>query len=237
VKKPAKTVVRGWATIRIPPQPGNAPGRGKAAHARKPAARKPPPKGGPPKIMPGWFHPAVQAAQKKKAVAKKAKKHPKRQLALGEGVACCAAEALAASLRLAGVPVSDDDVLDLYWRTAPDADAGASILATLEAGADFGIGSIQPGRLDYRPLTAQECWRSLGRRPGTEVLQPLAEVVADGVEFFGREEVHALILGVDLPGPHAVLATPDGWHSWGELYDPWTGDIDEAWEVTWPAIR
>jgi hypothetical protein len=46
---------------------------------------------------------------------------------------------------------------------------------------------------------------------------------------------HGLILGVDLPGPHAVLATPDGWHSWGELYDPAgfpDAVVEEAWAVT-----
>ena len=205
MKKPAKTVVTGWATIKVPAQPGNAPGRGKSAHA-KPAARKPPPKGGPPKIVPGWFHPAVQAAQKKKAAAKKAKKHPKRQLALGEGVACCAAEALAASLRLLGVPVGDGDVLDLYWRTAADPDAGASILATLEAAERYGLAGIRP--VSWQPVKVPD---------------------------FMPADIPAL-LGVDLPGPHAVLATPDGWHSWGGLYDPAVfpdAVIEEAWEVTW----
>jgi hypothetical protein len=42
-----------------------------------------------------------------------------------------------------------------------------------------------------------------------------------------------LLLGVDVPGPHAVLATPDGWWSWGELYAPWRCRIEEVWEVTW----
>lgn len=49
--------------------------------------------------------------------------------------------------------------------------------------------------------------------------------------------VSGLILGVDLPGPHAVLTTPGGWWSWGELYDPDQfpdAVIEEAWEVTWP---
>lgn len=65
-------------------------------------------------------------------------------------------------------------------------------------------------------------------------------------EVMPGEPVHAtefvsragLILGVDLPGPHAVLATPDGaWWSWGEPYDPaaWPDAvIEEAWEVRWP---
>jgi hypothetical protein len=44
---------------------------------------------------------------------------------------------------------------------------------------------------------------------------------------------HALILGIDVPGPHAVLATPAGWWSWGELHDPWPCRIDHAWAVSW----
>ncbi len=42
-----------------------------------------------------------------------------------------------------------------------------------------------------------------------------------------------VLLGVDRPGPHAVLATPDGWWSWGELYSPWPARIEEAWVVSW----
>ena len=45
-----------------------------------------------------------------------------------------------------------------------------------------------------------------------------------------------LILGVDLPGPHAVLADGGWWWSWGEPYDPAAfpdAVIEEAWAVTW----
>lgn len=48
--------------------------------------------------------------------------------------------------------------------------------------------------------------------------------------------VSGLILGVDLPGPHAVLTVPGGWWSWGEPYDPATWPdavVEEAWAVTW----
>src|SRR6185312_13645765 len=110
---PAKGIVAPAAKAKAA-QPGNAPGRGKAARA-KPAAKKPPPK---PKVsakVRAQRHAAaVKAAKTRAANAKRAKAHPKRQLALGDGVACCAAEALAASLRLAGWPVTDDDVLALY---------------------------------------------------------------------------------------------------------------------------
>ena len=42
-----------------------------------------------------------------------------------------------------------------------------------------------------------------------------------------------LLLGVDVPGPHAVLATPDGWWSWGSLWLPWTSAVSEAWVISW----
>jgi len=139
---PAKGIVAPAAKAKAA-QPGNAPGRGKAAHA-KPAPKKPPPK---PKVsakIRAQRHAtALKAAKTRAANAKKARQHPKRQLALGEGVACCSAEALAASLRLAGWPVSDADVLALYRRTARDDDAGAPILATLEAAAEYGLAGCQ----------------------------------------------------------------------------------------------
>jgi hypothetical protein len=87
---------------------------------------------------------AVKASKTRAANAKKAKAHPRRQLALGSAVACCSAEALAASLRLTGWPVTGADVLALYWHTARDEHAGASILATLEAAAEFGLAGIRP---------------------------------------------------------------------------------------------
>lgn len=66
-----------------------------------------------------------------------------RGLALGDGVACCSAEALAASLRLTGVTVTDADVFTLYLSTSPAPDAGASILATLEAAGRYGLAGVR----------------------------------------------------------------------------------------------
>ena len=37
-----------------------------------------------------------------------------------------------------------------------------------------------------------------------------------------------IILGLDAPGPHAVLATAAGWWSWGELCAPWAACVEEA---------
>ena len=145
----------------------------------------------------------------KKAKAKKSTKHTtkKKSLALGEGVACCAAEAVAASLRLSGRLVTDSDVLALYLRTADDPDEGAFIAATLDAVAGHGLAGIRPEA--FAPVS----------------LTDLPEYMADLAP--------GLILGAGL---HAVTADASGavW-SWGDLYR--LGDdteIDEAWMITWP---
>jgi hypothetical protein len=130
------------------------------------------------------------------------KKPAKRKLALAGDVACCAAEALAATLRLAGWPVGPSDVLALYGHTAGDPDAGAFIPAALEAAYAHGLAGVRP--VSFAPVD-----------PGDPA---------------------ASILGLDLPGPHAVAATPEGWWSWGSLHDPagWLDAvIEEAWAVRW----
>ena len=98
-------------------------------------------------------HPAAKtskhSAAKKTAKKSGSAKHgtattTKRGYALPGGVACCVAEGLAASLRLAGKRVGADDVLALYLST-PDADeTGASILATLEAAQVYGLAGAYP---------------------------------------------------------------------------------------------
>lgn len=127
--------------------------------------------------------------------------------ALGD-VACCTAEALAASLRLTGAPVSDADVLDLFRRAGGDPDGGAPVLAALSAAA---AGGLAGRRACYEPVPVT--WRIF-----TASAPPL-------------------LLGADLPGQHAVWATPQGWWSWGELYCPWCEwpdlVVDEAWAVSW----
>ena len=157
-------------------------------------------------------------AAKHHAAGKKHKGTVARGLAIGDAVACCAAEALAASLRLQGHAVSDADVLGLYWRTADDPDAGAPIVATLEAASEFGLAAVRPYFEEVMPSDP-------GQHDGSAILPGL------------RASRAGLIVGVDLPGPHTVLATPDGWWSWGELYCPWCewpdAVVEEAWEVTW----
>ena len=160
-------------------------------------------------------------------------KHPHhaKGLALVPGdVACCTAEALAASLRLSGWPVGDQDVLALHKLTGADDERGAPILATLEAASAFGLAGCQPYRVIDGSLGHLDV--HFGRAGVIEVPH------ADELSHVGDRVIHesSLILGLDLPGPHAVLATPDGWWSWGELWCPCEfpdAVIEEAWEVSW----
>ena len=46
----------------------------------------------------------------------------------------------------------------------------------------------------------------------------------------------AQLLGVDLPGPHAVCADGGWWFSWGDLWPPSAfpgAVVEEAWAVQW----
>jgi hypothetical protein len=162
------------------------------------------------------------AAHKKAATAHKqtarrtaltAKAAHARALSVGD-VSCCSADALAASLRLAGWPVTAADVLALYRLTADCADAGASIVATLDAAYVFGLAGVRP--VSFAAVTC-ECVNLV--IPITGFTHP------------------SLILGVDLPGRHTVLAAGGRWLTWGRWYDPagWPDAvIEEAWEVCWP---
>lgn len=146
-----------------------------------------------------------QAGTKAAAAAAKAKHatHPKTQLALGDSVSCCAAEAVAASLRLAGGAVSDADVLTLYLATADDLGAGASILATLEAAAEHGLAG-------HRPRFAPAGSGSGG-------------VMVVRVTLPGGS--HALTIDPD--------AGIWSWGALYALGDLRPGAIEEAWVVTW----
>lgn len=105
---------------------------------------------------------AMAKVAKQRVVAKQAA-HAKPQKATWSpnlDVACCAAEALAVSLRLTGRAVSDQDVLDLYWRTTSDPEGGATLWETFEAAAAYGIGGVQ--LLDARPAGLAETGVILG---------------------------------------------------------------------------
>ena len=184
---------------------------------------------------------------------KGSKKHAKRGLALGDTVACCAAEALAASLRLTGHPVSDEDVLKLYFYTADGPDAGTSIEETLWAAAEHGLAGEKPSWAPVaHPFLAGGLIDAydravLGR---VDVTSRAADnALAAGKDAFhapltgpvrahlGLAPAHGLILGVDLPGPHTVTVAPDGqWLTWGAALPPFPGAvIEEAWEIRWPS--
>ncbi len=83
-------------------------------------------------------------ARHQHAVAAHASHQAPKKLSLYSGVSCCSATALAASLKLTGAAVSDADIFSLYFRTASDPDAGASILATLEAAQEHGLAGFYP---------------------------------------------------------------------------------------------
>lgn len=64
-------------------------------------------------------------------------------------IACCAAEAAAASLRLHGVTVDPEDMLSLYWAVADGPHDGADIGDILHAARHHGLAGWHP---DYTPL-------------------------------------------------------------------------------------
>lgn len=151
--------------------------------------------------------------------------HP-RGLAVGDLLPVCAFESVAMSLRLAGQLVDDDEVAWL-WELAGSPALGATIAAALDTTGEHGLAGFRPQ------------WASLGREGAhaqDHLPLPVTDYQAapvDHLDNFLPGDFHGLILGVDLPGPHAVLATPDGWWSWGELWTPWTTAVSEAWEVSW----
>lgn len=156
--------------------------------------------------------------------AKPAKATKKAAFAIGDWLPVCGFEAVAMSLRLAGQFVHDDEVAGL-WELAGADPLGASLRAALDTAGEHGLAGFRPRwKLVAAPVTADH------------LALPLAEdeaVSVDPFEDFLAGDFHGLILHVDVPGPHAVLATRDGWWSWGELYSPWRCNVLEAWAVAW----
>lgn len=148
------------------------------------------------------------------------RKKPVRKLSPGD-VACCSAQAVGTLLGW-----DWEQVLGLYWRTAGDPDAGASIEDTLDALGLTGVGACR--RLVLKPH-APALIRNLGYCPSLE------SGFSPAATCGGLPSDLPLILGADLPGSHALAVTPDGtWWSWGEPFDPaaWPDMIiDEAWAV------
>ena len=158
-------------------------------------------------------HPAHQHAHHKPAgqhhpkTAHTKAKHPKhtkaRAVSLGD-VGCCTADALAWSLRLAGWPVGEPDVLALYKLTADSPDAGAPILGTLDAAYVFGLGGIRP--VSFEAVTDLDDPRPL----------------LLGVDLPGRHTV------LSSGGSWISWGL---WYPPGSFPD---AVIEEAWAVTWP---
>jgi hypothetical protein len=177
-------------------------------------------------------------------VAKGAGHAKPRGCAVGDLLPVCSFEAVAMSLRLLGQPVPDDEVAWL-WELC-----GSREVSIAEALDAFGRAGVVD-ELKVLPLAVQHCGE-LHALQGRQAdgLDDVAVALLDRDAPFGavlhdshggdvgRGDaasvlVHGLILGVDSPGPHAVLATPGGWWSWGQLYDPWPCRIEEAWAVSW----
>jgi hypothetical protein len=157
-------------------------------------------------------------------------KAPKVTLArAGDHLPVCAFEALAMSLRLAGQFVHDDDVAGL-WDLAGADSGGASVAAALDAARLHGLAGFRPQshRLTGIPEVGAFAQDLLALPAVDDEAAPPGHV-----DDILSADFHGLILGVDRPGPHAVLATADGWWSWGELHDPWPCSVTGAWAVSW----
>lgn len=214
-KAKVKGVQPGGANIRVP------------RHRAKP--RKPTPRH--PTVNPGGLmlnvsghvprNPPAPPSSKKKTVAKK--KTAKRGASLGEAVPCCAAEALAASLRLAGWVVSDAEVLALHRLATCDPMDCAYIEDVLEAAALYGLAGVHLAGFRELDLDGQ-----LADKDGSRC--------DSGVAVGSREPVPpvAVILGIDQPRPHTVLDDGSAWWSWGQPWEPFAGAvISEAWSLRW----
>lgn len=178
----------------------------KPATAAKPAAKKTTAAAAKTSSKAAKTTTAKHTATAKKTATKKTATVAKKSLAIGDALPVCAFEAVAMSLRLAGQRVHDDDVAELWRLTGADPD-GASAGDALAAAVRFGLADVRPVITGYNAACCPE--HSFYTPAGY------------------------LILGITHPFPHAVLATPDGWWSWGSLHSPWPAVIDEAWAVSW----
>lgn len=155
-----------------------------------------------------------------------AKATKKVAFAVGDWLPVCGFEAVAQSLRLAGQFVHDDEVAWL-WELAGSPALGASVGTALDTAGEHGLAGMRP---QFERLAG------VGVHPADHPALPFAQdegVPVGPFEDFLAGDLHNLILHVNVPGPHAVLATRDGWWSWGELYSPWPARVSEAWAVSW----
>lgn len=108
---------------------------------------------------------------------------PKRRLSVTD-VNCCAVEALAASLRLTGWPVSDRDVLSLYWQVADRADEGVAITEALMAAHEYGLAGARP--LGFWPAQAMAPGVILGYDLWQGMDSHAVTVCPDGIATWGE---------------------------------------------------
>jgi hypothetical protein len=204
----AKTAVKGHTAKHVTARKHVATGKHSPAKTKKPATAK--------------------GAKAKVTTKAKASTHAKAAgFAVGDLLPVCSFEAVAQSLRLAGQFVDDDEVAWL-WELAGSPPLGASLGAALDMAGEHGLAGFRPQRVKVEGL-APVCVQDHPTLPlaqdETVPLGPLGDLFAC--------DVHGLILHVDVPGPHAVLSTADGWWSWGELLSPWRCHVSEAWAVSW----
>lgn len=155
------------------------------------------------KHQPAKKHAAAKKPAKHKAAAKHGQKVGQPD---GEGVACCAAEAVAASLRLAGHQVTGGQVLELHQLAGGGDDDGVSIGEALSAAWLFGLAGRKPADMRHIALDG-----------------PLAGSLIVGLELPGGP--HAVTVD---PGGQV-------W-SWGErvpLASLQPQALIDAWVVTW----
>jgi hypothetical protein len=221
-KARTKGVQPGGANIRVPRRAGKP---------RKPTPRHPTVNPGGPAIgLTPPVAPAPRTARKKTAARKKP---VKRGAALGDAVPCCAAEALAASLRLTGQPVSDGDVLALHLRAGGNLFSGVYLEDVLSAAATYGLGGV---RLDDAGEVADAQIHDPACSSLREWCISDAQIHSSPCGPLQRWRVSraGLILGIDQPGPHTVFDDGEHWWSWGEPWEPFAGAvISEAWCLSW----
>jgi hypothetical protein len=157
---------------------------------------------------------AVKAAATRKKNAAKAKKAKARGLAGPGDWDGCVAEALGCGW-------------DIFQAAGGRPDGGVFIEAVLEV-------------LAGRGMIAGYAEADLDAWPDYHLLDALTCSNGNAFTHHSRSEdwPTEVLLGVDLPGPHAVYATPAGWWSWGQLWQPADfpdATIEEAWTVNWCA--
>jgi hypothetical protein len=209
--------------------PAKAPAVRSGTGSRKPVVTK--------AVRTARHRAALKAAATRKKNAAKAKKAKARGLAGPGDWDSCVAEALGCGQ-------------DIFQAAGGRPDGGVFIEAVLEElygrGLITGYAAVD---LDtyisdtYVPeaLTCGTGFEPVWGRPRDAPLHQRDELLGEPVVTASGtcgSGTPSLVLGLDLPSAHAVYATPDGWWSWGQLWQPADfpdATIEEAWTVNWCA--